>query len=74
MAGILTRIPKSCWVARAFGSGASNAREARRQLQVWRKDIGRGIGADVTVHLYHSKARGWCLVLCGPDYARRIKA
>lgn len=67
---MLNRVPKHCHIARSFGS---NGAEARRQLKVWRKDIGRGVGADATVHLYHSKMRGWALVLCSPDYEPRRK-
>lgn len=62
---MLNRVPRYCHIARSF---RSNGTEAKRQLKVWRKDIGRGIGADWTVHLYHSKTRGWALVLCSPDY------
>jgi len=65
---VLTRIPKSCWIARSFGR---NSKEARRQLPIWKGS--RNIGADATVHLYHTKTRGWAIVLCGPDYASRRK-
>ncbi len=51
---MLKQVPKYCYIARSFRSDAT---EARRQLKVWRKDIGRSIGADWTVHLYHSKER-----------------
>ena len=62
---MLNRIPKFCWIVRSF---RDNAKEAKRQLPIWKHDVGRGIGSDVTVHLYHSKTRGWAIVLCGPDY------
>ena len=65
---IMNRVPKSCWIARAFGA---NGAEAKRQLPIWRKNIGRGIGSDVTVHLYYSKSKGWAIVLCGPDFKAR---
>jgi len=62
---MLRRIPKYCHIARSFGA---NGTEAKRQLPIWRKDVGRGIGVDQTVHLYHSKTRGWAIVLCSLDY------
>ncbi len=67
---MLNRVPKYCWIARSFGD---NGKEARRQLPIWKKNIGRGIGIDHTVHLYHSKSKGWAIVLCGPDHKPRAK-
>jgi len=64
---MLNRVPKYCHIGRSFGD---NGEEARRQLKVWRRDIGRSIGADCTIHLYHSKTRGWAIVLCNPDYKK----
>jgi len=70
MAGIMKRVPKYCHIARSFGD---NGKEAKRQLPIWRKKIGRTIGVDQTVHLYHSKSKGWAIVLCSPDYNRTMK-
>jgi len=64
---MLTRVPKYCHIARSFGN---NSKEARRQLPIWRKNIGRGISADCTVHLYHTKSQGWAIVVCSPDYKK----
>ena len=68
MAKTMNRVPKACHIARAFGN---NGAEAKRQLPIWKKDIGRGIGSDQTVHLYYTKSKGWAIVLCGPDYKAR---
>ena len=68
---MFNRVPKYCHISRSFGN---NSIEARRQVKVWRKDIGMGIGVDWTVHLYHSKTRGWAIVLCSPDYIRKKKS
>ena len=68
---MLTRIPKHCHIARNFREDAA---EARRQLKVWRRQQKQGrasFGLDWTVHLYHTKAHGWALVVCSPDYYGR---
>jgi hypothetical protein len=65
---ILKRVPKYCWIARSFGN---DIKEAKRQLPIWKGNVGRTIGSDVTVHLYHSQAKGWAIVLCSPDYKPR---
>lgn len=66
---MLSRVPKYCHITRRFGT---NAKEAKRQLAVWQKDVGHGIGVDWSVHLYHSKSVGWAIVLCSPDYKGRV--
>ncbi len=63
---MLSRVPKYCHIARSFGG---NAAEARRQLKVWQHSS--NVGAGWTVHLYHSKTKGWAIVMCSPDYKRK---
>lgn len=65
---ILKRLPKSCWVGRRFGNDET---EARRQLPIWKKNVGHSIGADCTVHLLHTAPRSWSIIVCGPDYKPR---
>ena len=65
---ILNRVPKFCHIARSFGNDGA---EAKRQYPIWKKDIGRGIGVDSTVQLYHSDSRGWAILICSPDYKKR---
>ncbi len=62
---VLDHVPVSCWISRTFGEDGA---EAIRQLPIYRQNIGHGIGADCTVHLYHNKTRGWAILVCGPDY------
>jgi hypothetical protein len=67
---MLTGVPNACHISRAFSKG--DYKEARRQLPIWRHNIGRTVGSDCTVHLT-KLAHGYAILVCGPDYKTKRK-
>jgi hypothetical protein len=60
----LEAVPSHCTVARTFGKDEA---EAKRQLVVWKKDIGHGIASDWTVRLWQYPDGSWAILTCTSD-------